>query len=55
MQDGSVTVEHRKRGPDVWSYRWREPGPEQFVVSIETETASALAAEVALFWLKPGP
>src|SRR3974390_2021488 len=28
MQDGSVTVEHRKRGPDVWSYRWREAGPD---------------------------
>ena len=28
MQDGSVSVEHRKRGPDVWSFRWREAGPE---------------------------
>jgi integrase len=28
MQDGSVTVEHRKRGPDVWSFRWREAGPD---------------------------
>ena len=28
MQEGSVTVEHRKRGPDVWSFRWREAGPE---------------------------
>ncbi len=26
MQDGSVTVERRKRGPDVWSFRWRETG-----------------------------
>jgi hypothetical protein len=24
MQDGSVTVERRKRGPDVWCFRWRE-------------------------------
>jgi len=27
-QDGSVTVERRKRRPDVWSFRWREPGPD---------------------------
>jgi hypothetical protein len=26
MQDGSVTVERRKRGPDVWCFRWREGG-----------------------------
>jgi hypothetical protein len=26
MQDGSVTVEQRKRGPDVWCFRWRERG-----------------------------
>jgi len=24
MQDGSVTVEKRKRGSDVWCFRWRE-------------------------------
>jgi integrase len=28
MQDGSVTVERRKRGPDVWRFRWREGGPD---------------------------
>ena len=28
MQDGSVTVEPRKRGPDVWCFRWREGGPD---------------------------
>jgi len=27
MQDGSVTVDRRKRGPDVWCFRWREAGP----------------------------
>jgi len=26
MQDGGVSVERRKRGPDVWCFRWREPG-----------------------------
>ena len=28
MQDGSVTFERRKRGPDVWCFRWREGGPD---------------------------
>lgn len=28
MQSGSVTVEHRKRGPDVWCFRWRERGSD---------------------------
>ena len=28
MQDGSLTVERRKRGPDVWCFRWREGGPD---------------------------
>ena len=28
MQEGSVTVERRKRGPDVWCFRWREAGPD---------------------------
>jgi integrase len=28
MQDGRVTVERRKRGPDVWCFRWREAGPD---------------------------
>jgi integrase len=28
MEDGSVTVERRKKGPDVWCFRWREGGPD---------------------------
>lgn len=28
MQDGSVTVERRLRGSDVWCFRWREGGPD---------------------------
>jgi len=28
MQGGSVTFERRKRGPDVWCFRWREAGPD---------------------------
>jgi hypothetical protein len=27
MQEGSVIREHRNLGPDVWSYRWWESGP----------------------------
>src|ERR1700751_3762116 len=27
MQVGSVPIERRKHGPDVWSFRWRETGP----------------------------
>ena len=27
MQEGSVIREHRKLGPDVWSYRWWESSP----------------------------
>ena len=28
MQNGSVMRSERRRGPDVWEYRWREPGPD---------------------------
>jgi integrase len=28
MQAGSVTIESRKHGPDVWCFRWREPGAD---------------------------
>jgi hypothetical protein len=28
MQDGFVTIERRKCGPDVWSFRWRDAGPD---------------------------
>jgi hypothetical protein len=27
LQEGSVIRKHRKLGPDVWSYRWWESGP----------------------------
>ena len=27
-QHGSLTIEKRKRGPDVWVFRWREDGPK---------------------------
>lgn len=28
MQNGSLIRTHRRRGPDVWEFRWREPGPD---------------------------
>ena len=28
MQNGSVIRAGRQRGPDVWEFRWREPGPD---------------------------
>ena len=29
FQNGSLKKEKRKRGPDVWIYRWREIGPDE--------------------------
>ena len=26
MQNGSIMRSERRRGPDVWEFRWREPG-----------------------------
>jgi integrase len=28
MQNGSIMRAERRRGPDVWEYRWREPGAD---------------------------
>ena len=28
MQNGSITLAPRRRGPNVWEFRWREPGPD---------------------------
>jgi hypothetical protein len=28
MQNGSVVRAERQRGPDVWEFRWREPGAD---------------------------
>jgi hypothetical protein len=32
MQNGSLTRIRRERGPNVWAYRWREPGPTGKIV-----------------------
>jgi hypothetical protein len=28
MQNGSIMRSERRRGPDVWEFRWREPGAD---------------------------
>ncbi len=28
MQQGSIIQAERKIGPNVWEFRWREPGPD---------------------------
>jgi hypothetical protein len=28
MQNGSIIRAARQRGPDVWEFRWREPGAD---------------------------
>ncbi len=28
MQQGSIIHAERRSGPDVWEFRWREPGPD---------------------------
>src|SRR5438552_3344107 len=28
MQNGSIIRSERRRGPDAWEYRWREPGAD---------------------------
>jgi len=57
MQNGSLMRGPRLRGPDVWEYRWREPGPEGkrkhrrvVIGSVEEfrDRASALQAIAAL-------
>jgi integrase len=32
MQKGSLKRMRRQRGPDVWMYRWREPGPDGEII-----------------------
>src|ERR1039458_4140772 len=56
-QQGSVQREKRQSGPDVWIFRWREPGPDGTsrqrkaivgTVTALTTEASALKAAHAL-------
>ena len=58
MQDGSVTVERRKRGPDVWCFRWREAGPDgrrihrRIVLGTADELKSISSARKAVVGLR---
>jgi integrase len=58
MQDGSVTVERRKRGPDVWCFRWREGGPDgrrihrRIVLGTADELKSIASARKAVVGLR---
>jgi hypothetical protein len=57
-QDGSVTVERRKRGPDVWCFRWREGGPDgrrihrRIVLGTADELKSIASARKAVVGLR---
>jgi integrase len=58
MQDGSVTVERRKRGPDVWCFRWREGGPDsrkihrRIVLGTADDLKSIASARTAVVGLR---
>jgi integrase len=58
MQDGSVTVERRKRGPDVWCFRWREGAPDgrrihrRIVLGTADELKSIASARKAVVGLR---
>jgi len=58
MQDGSVTVERRKREPDVWCFRWREGGPDgrrihrRIVLGTADELKSIASARKAVVGLR---
>ena len=58
MQDGSETVERRKRGPYVWSFRWREGGADgrsihrRIVLGTADELKSIFSAHKAVVGLR---
>jgi integrase len=58
MQDGSVTVERRKREPNVWCFRWREGGPDgriihrRIVLGTADDLKSIASARKAVVGLK---
>jgi integrase len=57
-QNGSLTIEKRKRGPRIWVYRWREPGPNhtqirrKIVVGTTDEFKTHAAAKKAVDGLR---
>ncbi len=58
MQQGSMIRTTRQRGPDVWKFRWREPGPDgkrkhrRMVVGSVEELAPESAARQAIAGLQ---
>jgi len=58
MQHGSMIRTERQQGPDVWEFRWREPGPDgkrkhrRMVVGPVDEFTDELAARQAIVGLR---
>jgi integrase len=58
MQNGSVIRAERQRGPDVWEFRWREPGADgkrkhrRMVLGSVEQLADEAAARQAIFALR---
>jgi hypothetical protein len=54
MQNGSMMRTERHGGPDVWEFRWREPGPDgkrkhrRMVVGTTNEFGDEVAARQAI-------
>lgn len=57
MQNGSMIRAGRRRGPDVWEFRWREPGADgkqkhrRIVLGSIEQLADEAAARQAIFAL----
>ncbi len=61
MQNGSIMRSERRRGPDVWEYRWREPGPDgrrkhrrmvvgSVILVLTPKSATALSNRYLMEW-----
>ncbi len=58
MQNGSLTIEQRKTGPDVWCYRWWDAGASgkkrhrRIVIGTTEELRDELSATEAIIGLR---
>jgi hypothetical protein len=58
MQNGSVIRAKRQRGPDVWEFRWREPGADgkrrhrRMILGSIEQLADETAARLAIAALR---
>jgi len=58
MQNGSVIRAERQRGPDIWEFRWREPGADgkrkhrRLVLGSVEQLADEAAARLAISGLR---